>query len=61
MRRKKKEKEEKEEVDKVEEVEEDILMLAALEEDLKGSEHSFTDSRLIRLAKNIIKWLQRLI
>ena len=62
MRRKKKEKE-KEEVDKVDKVEEEILMLAAhcsaLEEDLKGRGHSFTDSWLARLAKKFRKWLQQ--
>ena len=31
------------------------------EEDLKGCGHSFTDSWLARLEKNIRKWLQRLI
>ena len=65
MRRKKKEKEEVDKMDKVDKVEEEILMLAAhcsaLEEDLKGRGHSFTDSWLARLAKNIRKWLQRLI
>ena len=61
MRRKKKEEVDK--VDKVNKVEEEILMLAAhcsaLEEDLKGRGHSFTDSWLARLEKNIRKWLQQ--
>ena len=59
MRRKKKEKEEVDKVDMVGNLEEEILMLAAhcsaLEEDLKGCGHSFTDSWLARLEKNIRK------